>query len=112
MAMYKKEEAICLELGDKDGLSRSCGNQAMILMQLGNLHEAQELLEKAEAICVELQARSGLAMICWQWAWVARAHGDHQTERQKLQQALALFTELKMPRERDAVQAELDKTSG
>jgi len=28
----------------------------------------------------------------------------------RLDQALALFTELKMPRERDAVQAEMDKT--
>ena len=38
-----------------------------------------------------------------------RVQGDRKTEKGKLEQALALFTELKMPRERDAVQAELGK---
>ncbi len=41
-----------------------------------------------------------------------RVQGDHKTEEQKLERALARFTELKMPRERDAVQAELDKMDG
>ena len=54
--------------------------------------------------------KSGLDICYWNWGLLARAQGDHQTEKQKLQQALALFTELKMPRERDAVQAELDRT--
>ena len=39
----------------------------------------------------------------------ARAQGDRKIEKEKLEQALAIFTELKMPRERDAVQAELEK---
>jgi hypothetical protein len=39
---------------------------------------------------------------------LARQQGDKQTERQKFGQALAIFGELKMPRERDGVQAELD----
>jgi len=38
-----------------------------------------------------------------------RAQGDRKTEKEKLEQALAIFTELKMPRERDKVQAELEK---
>ena len=38
-----------------------------------------------------------------------RLRGDRKTEKEKLEQALAIFTELKMPRERDAVQKELDK---
>ena len=33
-------------------------------------------------------------------------------EKEKLEQALAIFTELKMPRERDAVQKELEKVAG
>jgi hypothetical protein len=41
---------------------------------------------------------------------LARQQGDKQAERQNFEQALAIFAELKMPRERDAVQAELDKT--
>ena len=39
--------------------------------------------------------------------YLAGLQDDHATEKQKLQQALALFTELKMPSERDAVQAAL-----
>jgi hypothetical protein len=41
---------------------------------------------------------------------LARQQSDKQIERQKFEQALAIFVELKMPCERDAVQAELDKT--
>ena len=43
-------------------------------------------------------------------ALLARRQDDKQAERQKLEEALTLFTELKMPRQRDAVRAELDKT--
>jgi hypothetical protein len=32
-----------------------------------------------------------------------------QAKRQKLKQALSIFVELNMPRERDAIQAELNK---
>jgi len=45
----------------------------------------------------------------WSWGLLANHQGDRQTERQKLEQALAIFTDLKMPRERDAVHAELNK---
>ena len=45
----------------------------------------------------------------WNWGLLARAQGDRKTEKEKLEQALAIFTELKMPRERDAVQTELEK---
>jgi len=43
---------------------------------------------------------------------LARAQKDRTTERQKLRVALDLFTALNMPRERDAVQAELEKSTG
>src|ERR1035438_7826780 len=109
VALHKKEEAICLELGNKDGLQASYGNQALILIQQNRLNEALVLLEKKEPICCELGLRDHLGYTYWQWAWLARAQGDRKTEKEKLEQALAIFTELKMPRERDAVQAELDK---
>jgi hypothetical protein len=41
---------------------------------------------------------------------LAGKQGDRETEREKLEEALAIFTELKMPIERDAVQAELEKS--
>jgi hypothetical protein len=36
--------------------------------------------------------------------------GDSATEKQKLEAALTIFTELRMPGERDAGQAELNKS--
>ena len=90
-------------------MQRSYGNQALILIQQGQLNEALALLQKSEAICLDLGNKSSLAYCYWQWVDLARAQGDRKTAREKLQQALAIFTELKMPRERDAAQAELDQ---
>ena len=110
LALHKKKEAICLELSNKDGLQRSYGNQAVILQEWGQLEEALALHKKEEAICLELGNKDGLGHCYWNWGLLARQQGDKQTERQKLEQALAIFAELNMPSERDAVQAELDKT--
>jgi REP element-mobilizing transposase RayT len=109
LTLHKKEEAICLELGNKDGLQRSYGNQALILKAWGRLEEALALHKKQEAICLELGSKRELGYCCWQWGLLARAQGDRETEKQKLEAALALFGELKMPRERDAVGAELNR---
>ena len=38
----------------------------------------------------------------------AGAQVDRKTEKEKLEQALAIFTELKMPRQREEVQKELE----
>ena len=111
LALHKKAEEICLELGNKDSLGISYGNQALILKAWGRLEEALALHKKAEEICLELGIKEGLGYCYWQWALLARKAGDKQAERHKLDQALAIFSELKMPRERDAVQAELDKAS-
>ena len=108
LALLKRAEAICLELGKKDGLQASYGNQALILQDC--LEEALALHKKQEAICLELGNKSGLGLCYWQWASLAARQGNKQAERQKLEQALDLFSELRMPRERDAVRAELDKT--
>jgi hypothetical protein len=112
MALHKREEALCLELGSKDGLQRSYGNQALILKDWGLLEEGVLLLQKKEALCLEMGLRRDLGYCYWHCGLLARAQGDHATERTKLQAALAIFTELKMPRERDAVAAELAKTAG
>ena len=54
---------------------------------------------------------AGLALLA-NWGLLARAQGDRKTEKEKLERALAIFTELKMPRQRDAVQKELDESRG
>ena len=110
LALHKKKEAICLELGNKDSLQLSYGNRASILREEGQLEEALALHTKQEAICLELGNKAGLGHCYWQWGVLAGQQGDKQTEKQKLEQALGIFAELKMPSERDAIQAEMDKT--
>ena len=111
LRILQQEEALWLELGDKDSLQRSYGNQALILQDWGRLEEAFELLKKQEALCLELGNRSSLAYCYWSWGLLAREQHDRNTEREKLTAALDIFSELNMPRERDAVRAELEKTT-
>jgi tetratricopeptide (TPR) repeat protein len=92
-------------------LQRSYGNQASILNDWGRLEEAFELLKKQEALCLELANRSNLAYCYWNWGLLAREQSDRKAEREKLTAALDIFTELNMPRERDTVRAELEKTT-
>ena len=54
------EETLCLELGNKDSLQMTYGNQALILQDWGRLEEAFELLKKVEALGLELGNKDGL----------------------------------------------------
>jgi tetratricopeptide (TPR) repeat protein len=110
MVLYKKQETLCLELGNKDSLQITYGNQALILRAWGRLEEAMALLKKQETLCLELGNRSALAYCYWNWGLLARKQRDRKAEREKLAAALDIFTELNLPRERDAVRAELEKT--
>ena len=47
----------------------------------------------------------------WAWGRLARKQRDRKAEQEKLAAALDIFTELNMPRERDAVRAELEKST-
>lgn len=67
------------------------------------------LHQKEEALCLELGLRSSLAYCYSQWGLLARLQGDSRGAREKLRAALEIFTELNMPRQRDAVEAELRK---
>jgi hypothetical protein len=111
MALLKKVEALCLELGNKDSLQSSYGNQAVVLQVWGRLEEAMALLKKAEALCLELGNKDSLAHCYWRWGLLTREQRDRKTEREKLVAALDIFTELNMPHKRDAVQAELEETA-
>jgi hypothetical protein len=77
--------------------------------RIGELEIALRILQHEEALCLELGNRSGLAYCYWYWGLLARAQRARNTEREKLAAALVIFTDLKMPRERDAVRAELEK---
>jgi hypothetical protein len=84
LRIVQQEEALCLELGDQDGLQRSYGNQAGILKNWGRLEEAMELHKKEEALCLERGDRSALAYCYWNWGLLAREQRDRKTEREKL----------------------------
>jgi tetratricopeptide (TPR) repeat protein len=109
MELHKKQEALCLELGNKDGLGATYGNQAAILFNWGRLEDAMELLKKQEALCLELGSKNGLGYCYWSWGLLAREMHDSEGEHEKLQAALQIFTKLNMPREKESVQAEIDK---
>jgi len=109
-ALLKEVEHICLVLGNQDGLQRCYGNQAIILKDWRRLDEAAALHKKREDICMALGNRSSLGMCYWGWGLLERALNHPQAEKEKLSAALAIFEELKMPRERDAVKAELEKS--
>src|SRR5207302_177392 len=109
LALHKKQEALCLELGNKASLQSCYGNQALILQAWGRLEKALALQKKQEALCLELGDKASLGYCYWNRGLLARAQEQFETEREKLTAALALFTELKMPRERDAAAAELAK---
>jgi len=53
--------------------------------------------------------KASLGYCYWNWGLLERARGNSQDEQAKLSAALAVFEELAMPRERDAVRAELAK---
>ena len=69
------------------------------------------MLKKVEALYLELGTRRDLAYCYWNLGLLAREERDRNTEREKFAAALVIFTDLKMPLERDAVEAELEKTA-
>ncbi len=102
-------QRLCLESNDQNGLQLNYGNEALIMRARGRPDEAAALYEKQETICKKLGNKSSLGYCYWNWGQFDYELGKHLAGRQKLLQALGLFKELQMPRERDAVAAELAK---
>jgi tetratricopeptide (TPR) repeat protein len=86
MALLKKQEALCLELGNKDGLQRSYGHQAVILHARGHLEEAMALHKKKEALCLELGNKDSLQIAYCNQALILRDWG-------RLEESMALLRE-------------------
>jgi len=99
LALHKKQEAICLELGNKDGLGMSYGNQALIVKAWGRLEDALALHKKEEAICLELGNKDGLQASYGNQALILRAWG-------RLEEALALH------KQQEAICLELGNKDG
>ena len=62
MALYKEQERLCRELGNKDGLRACFGCQALILKARGDLDGAMALHKEEERLCRELGMPEGLAI--------------------------------------------------
>ena len=87
LALHEKQEALCIDLGDKDGLRRSLGNQALIRQEGGHLKQAMALHKKEEALCIELGNQDGLqrslgnqALILKDWGRLEEALELHMRE--------------------------------
>ena len=76
MALHKEQERICRELGNKDGLQASLGNQALILKARGDLDGAMALHKEEERICRELGNKDGLQASLGNQALILKARGD------------------------------------
>jgi tetratricopeptide (TPR) repeat protein len=83
LRIVQQEEALCLELGNKDGLQRSYGKQALILKAWGRLAEAMALHKKEEALCLELGNKDSLQISYGNQAVILKAWG-------RLEEAMAL----------------------
>jgi tetratricopeptide (TPR) repeat protein len=60
MVLYKTQEALSFESGNKLALQWSYGNQGLVLRDWGRPEEALELLKKQMSICLELDHKEGL----------------------------------------------------
>ena len=77
MALHKEEERICRELGNKDGLRTSLGNQATILnAPRGSGRGDGAATRKQERLCRELGNKDGLSMSLGNQALILQARGD------------------------------------
>ena len=58
--LLQQEEMLFLEMGNKNDLQITYGNQAVILQAWGRLEDAMALHKKEEALCLELGNKHGL----------------------------------------------------
>ena len=69
-------QRLCRELGNKDGLQASLGNQALILADRGDLDGAMALHKEKERLCRELGDKDGLAISLGNQAVILADRGD------------------------------------
>ena len=65
MALNKEQERLCRELGNKQALSGSLNDQALILDVRGDLDGAMALHKEEERLCRELGNKLGLGGSRW-----------------------------------------------
>jgi hypothetical protein len=90
MTLHKEEERLCRELGNKDGLQRSLGNQALILKAWGKMKESLALQKEKERLCRELGNENSLAISLINQAALLTEKGKHQAALSLAEEAYRL----------------------
>ena len=94
LRIVRRVEALCLKLGNKDGLQASYGKQALILRAWGRLEEAMALLKKQEALSRELGNEGSLQASYGNQAPILQAWGRLEEAMVLLKKREALCLEL------------------
>ena len=89
------------ELGDRAGLAKCYGNQALILQAWGRLDEAMALFKKIEQIFTELGDRAGLARTWWNQGIIYGKKGDKKRQIELWRKAIATNKAIGIPTEED-----------
>jgi len=97
MALYKEQERICRELGNRDWLSGSLGNQALIRKSRGDLDGAIALLKEQDRICRDLGNKDGMQASLSNQARILYARGDLDGAMVLLKEAERICRELGDP---------------
>jgi len=84
MVLHKEEERLCRELGNKDSLQASLGNQAVILKARGDLDGAMALFKEQERLCRELGNPEGLSISLANQARLLSGTPDRRREARQL----------------------------
>ena len=98
MALHKEEERLCRELGNKQGLQASLGNQANILYARGNLESAMALYRQQDRLCRELRNPEGLSTSLGNQALILDTRGDLDGAMALLKEQERLCREFDNPR--------------
>jgi nephrocystin-3 len=97
MALHKEEERICRELGNRNGLQISLGNQALILHDRGDLEGAMALHKEKERICRELGDLAGLGVGLSNQAELLLEAGRPAEALPRIEESVALARRLGSP---------------
>ncbi|MBN2789969.1 MAG: tetratricopeptide repeat protein [Candidatus Delongbacteria bacterium] len=94
MEYFKADLAICEEIGDKIGYSRTIGNMSLIYSEKYDLANELDCYEKKLSICEEIGDMQGIANALGGIGLVQEWKGEHATAMQNYQKNLQIFEEL------------------
>src|SRR6202035_3759919 len=92
LKMWHQAKQSATDLGDQVNVAKTSMNLAMLLLQLGNLSEAEQNVRQAMAVGQASNLQSVYAASLGTLGDIQKARGDLPGARKSYQDALALFT--------------------